>query len=232
MDKGTRTSNLFDAREHALYIMNIHIKKIYNNNQKKNEIISSGGFTLVEVLIATAIFAIAITGIITVATQGGLNTASAKNRLIANYLAQEGIEIVRAKRDSYVLSDSTSYENGWNNFIASLSSACTGPCDIDVRSLRNLGPQGSLSFAPCISNGAGASTCTFYYNSDGFYVHENGTTIDGTITPFTRELTFAPYHSGTSTTELEVTSNVTWKEGQTTQLLSMNESLFDYYASQ
>ncbi len=211
--------------------MNTICKKIFNKEMyKKNRQKLSGGFTLVEVMIATAIFAIAITGIITVATQGGINTNSAKNRLIANYLAQEGIEIVRAKRDSFVLSDPVSYENGWYNFLSSLTSACTGPCDIDVRSLRNLGPQGNISFIPCISTSSGVSSCLFYYNSDGFYVHEDGTTIDGSATPFTRQLTFAPYHSGTSTTELEVTSNVTWKEGQSTQLLSLNESLFDYYA--
>ena len=202
--------------------------KIFNNKKIYKTKKASAGFTLVEVLIASAIFAIAITGVITVAIQGGATISSAKNRLIANYLAQEGVEIVRAKRDSYVLSDSISYENGWNAFVTSLSSACTGPCDIDARSLLNLGPDASLSFVPCSVDSSGNSTCILNYNTDGFYVHSS----EGTVTPFTRQLTFAPYRTGTSTTELEVTSNVTWKEGNSLQQLSMNESLFNYYSTQ
>lgn len=196
------------------------IKKILNN---KN---ITAGFTLVEVLIATAIFSIAVTGIITVAVQGSMNINNAKNRLIANYLAQEGVEIFRAKRDSYVLSNPTSYLDGWNAFVASLSRNCTGPCDIDVGSISNLGPTGH-DFIPCGDN---PSACVFVYNPDGFYVH--GTT--GTVTPFTRELTIVPYSAPGSDSriiELEITSTVTWMEGSSLQSSSVNESVFNWYTS-
>ena len=110
--------------------------------------------------------------------------------------------------------------------MTSLSSACTGPCDIDVRSLRDLSPGATLSFIPCDS-----TSCAFYYNTDGFYVHETGPAYDGTKTPFTRQLTFAPFSNASGVTELEVTSSVSWTEGRSTQMVSMNESLFDYYAT-
>ena len=194
-------------------------------NQKTFQKVSFG-FTLVEVLIAITIFTIAITGVITVAARGGLNINSSKNRLTANYLAQEGIELVRAKRDSYVLSDSTSYADGWNAFALSLTGSCTGPCGIDSNSMYNLGPTGP-GFISCASSGLGTSPCALFYNSDGFYVHGGV----GTPTPFTRQLTIAPYFTGTSTTELEITSTVTWNEGSVTKAISMNESLFNWYTT-
>jgi prepilin-type N-terminal cleavage/methylation domain-containing protein len=200
------------------------IDKILNIKTSK-----TSGFTLVEVLIATALFSIAVTGIITVSFQGGANIGNAKNRLIANYLAQEGVEITRAKRDSYVLSNSTSYSDGWDAFTAMISANCTGPCDLDVGNISNLGPTGN-SYLSCLSGGDTASPCLLLYNPDGFYIH--GTV--GTKTPFTRELTFTPYYAPGSTTqivELEITSTVTWMEGSKRQSVSVNESLFDWYAS-
>ena len=195
------------------------------NNLSKNFIKKiSGGFTLVEVLIATTIFTIAVTGVVTVAVQGSVNISTAKNRLIANYLAQEGIELVRAKRDSYVLSSPTTYTDGWNNFIQLLSEDCTGPCDIDASSITDLSPAGSTTFVPC---GDTLVACNLVYNPDGFYVH--GTT--GTQTPFIRELTFTPYYStGTQVVEIEVNSTVLWKDGSNPPI-TVNESLFNWYTS-
>ena len=210
------------------------IKKIFNTSifkksEKKSSLSFVAGFTLVEVLIATAIFAIAITGIITVSVQGSMNVNSAKNRVTANYLAQEGIELVRANRDSYVLSDPTSYQDGWNAFVASLNEDCTGPCGIDVGALSNLGPSGT-GYISCVPGGGGSpAPCLLMYNSDGFYVY--GTS--GTPTPFTREITFTPYYAPSAPSqvvELEITSTVTWMEGSTMQSVALNESLFDWYS--
>ena len=193
-------------------------KKV-DNGRYKNE----KGFTLIEVLVALTLFAFAITGVITTAVKSGININSAKNRLTANYLAQEGIELMRAKRDSYVLSSDT-YIQGWQDFTADITANCTGPCDVDVNSLANLVSTTGAGFYSCIPQ----SVCDLKYSSDGFYIH--GT---GTATPFNRELTITPFTNsgGTFPNELETTSTITWKEGVTTQSLSMNESLFNWYTT-
>ena len=190
------------------------------NTNKKNIHARTAGFTLVEVLVAIAIFTLAITGVITATVGSGININSSKNTLTANYMAQEGIELMRAKRDSYVIAGST-YVQGWQDFTTDVASECSGPCDLDVGSLQNLTPTSGRGFYSC----AVFSDCNLSYTSDGFYVHGSGTT-----TPFNRELTIVAFtNSGSVPTELQVTSTVTWKEGFITKSISLNESLFDWY---
>lgn len=83
----------------------------------------SGGFTLVETLVAISIFTMSILGLLIVLTNGISDTGYAKKKLAASYLAQEGIEYVRNQRDNAVLYDAISPSNGWDNFTnASLAS--------------------------------------------------------------------------------------------------------------
>ena len=63
---------------------------------------TSKGFTIVETLVAVTIFSFALTAIISVSAQGITNATRVKNRLTANYLAQEYIDYVRALRLSAV----------------------------------------------------------------------------------------------------------------------------------
>src|SRR3990167_10563893 len=82
---------------------------------------SKRGFTLVETLVAISIFTVSILGLLSVLSGGISDTSYAKKKIIASYLAQEGIEYIRNMRDNYVLYPS----NGtWNNFKAKLS-----PCN-------------------------------------------------------------------------------------------------------
>lgn len=70
--------------------------------QQKNK-----GFTLIETLVALSIFVTSVT-VLLVATGNGIqNTNAAQNRLTATYLAQEGVELVRAARDTYFMRENT-----------------------------------------------------------------------------------------------------------------------------
>ena len=83
------------------------------------------GFTLIETMVALAIFSVSIVSLIAMTSQGVANVSLAKNKLIASYLAQEGIEVVRNNRDSFgfdslnpdPLSGDLFYstDNGYNN---------------------------------------------------------------------------------------------------------------------
>jgi len=72
------------------------------------------GFTLVETLVAISIFTISILGLMSVMARGVSDTSYVKQKVVAGYLAQEGIEYVRNKRDTDVL-----YPGGgdWGIFV-------------------------------------------------------------------------------------------------------------------
>lgn len=61
------------------------------------------GFTIIETLVAISIFTTSILVLLAVLTQGISNTSYAKKKIIAGYLAQEGIECIRNTRDNYIL---------------------------------------------------------------------------------------------------------------------------------
>jgi Tfp pilus assembly protein PilV len=88
------------------------MKKIKLKNNK-----FSKGFTLVETLVSISIFTVSILGLLSILSQGISDTGYAKQKMIAAYLAQEGIEYVRNMRDTYVLYDSVDAQTGWNKFI-------------------------------------------------------------------------------------------------------------------
>jgi prepilin-type N-terminal cleavage/methylation domain-containing protein len=66
---------------------------------------NTAGFTLVETMVAVAIISVALGGPFMAATKSYTYTMDSKNRLIASYLAQEGIEYVRLLRDNIYLDD-------------------------------------------------------------------------------------------------------------------------------
>ncbi len=185
------------------------------------------GFTMVEVLVAITLFSIAVAGVITAAVQGGININYAKMRLTANYLAQEGIELMRAKRDSYVIDNSTDAATGWSTFATEALTNCTaaGPCDIDISDTSTTVLGGSaalgLRYIPCVAG------CEITYEGTagalGYYSHSSL----GTPTPYTRRITVAPYPL--SPNELQITSTVTWLEGTSQQSVIVSESLFNWY---
>ncbi len=190
------------------------------------------GFTLVEVLIAVTIFSIAVTGIITATVQSGMSINDAKYRTEANYLAGEGIELVRAMRDSYVLANLVP-SDGWTHFIDDFYTVCSGPCDVDAFNDLNsssalIHANNGTSIIPCVQS-TGYNTCQLNYDTTtGFYKHNFNSV---SLSPFTRTITIPPLPVGATTTnELQLTVTVSWKEGVSTQSVTMNESLFNWYS--
>ncbi len=90
-------------------------------NYKKNNM--RGGFTLVEALVAIAIFTTSILALLSILSPGIASTNYAKQKIIASYLAQEGVEYVRNIRDSMVLSNADATD-GWIEFLAMTFPLC------------------------------------------------------------------------------------------------------------
>lgn len=93
--------------------MELFFKKINKLNK---------GFTLVETLIAISIFSMTIVTMMSILGSGVSDTNYAKRKMIAGYLAQEGIEHVINMRDTDVITDSV---NGWSKFESDVSSITT-----------------------------------------------------------------------------------------------------------
>ena len=140
----------------------------YKAIQKKH---TSGGFTLVETLVALSIFVTAVVALISLTGTGVANTNFAQNRMQAMYYAQEGVELVRMMRDSYFIEGNKKFESGITTVkpdmdalalypgsstattIAPLGNCKNGNgntgseqgCDIDVKNV--VGNNGALGFA-------------------------------------------------------------------------------------
>lgn len=70
---------------------------------KKKIKTTENGFSIIEVIVAIGVILIAFTGMLTLINRSLAFHDLAYSRLIASYLAQEGIEIVRNIRDNNIL---------------------------------------------------------------------------------------------------------------------------------
>ncbi len=191
----------------------------------------SGGFTIIETLISITLFSIAVTGVITVAAKGGVNSIALKNRVTATYLADEGIELMRGMRDTEVLRN-TLPSDGWFRFVTDAVSKCsTNPCDIDGANSAHPTSPIYPQFDNFVTSGAVTLTVggvaglyyPLYYDSmTGFY---GDSFIPNGATPYYRALKVV----STPPNEMQVTSTVVWKEGATLQSMSQTESIFNWY---
>lgn len=175
------------------------------------------GFTIVETLVALAIFSSSIVFLIVVSSGGVSNTTLAKSRLTASYLAQEGIETVRNIRDTSVISDPSGA--GWDTFLANINS-CGGTlgCNIDPSTLD-----------VCICTG---STCNIPYSgASGYFGYDQSDSCDlpsGAVSsPFTRTI-FVLEIPETVADDVLVTSKVTWYQGLSEQSITYQNILMDW----
>jgi len=178
-------------------------------------------FTLVETLVAISIFTMSILGLLSILSQGITDTTYAKKKIIAAYLAQEGIEYIRNMRDTFVLYDPTDSQTGWNSFKSKLiNSACqagTG-CYFDDRNLNYANPSqpmAGITVAPC------GSSCPniLYDNTTGKYSYALG--MDS---GFARKIQI----SQISADEIKISSTVYWMQGSGSYNMTFSENLFNW----
>jgi len=80
------------------------------------------GFTLLEMLISLVVIAVGVLGVFSAISKYSQNTQTEKENLVASYLCQEGIEIVKNRRDTNWITGAA-----WNAGLTN----CAGGCEAD-----------------------------------------------------------------------------------------------------
>jgi type II secretion system protein I len=165
----------------------------------------TGGFTLIETLVAVTILAVAIVAPMSLATQSLSAAYYARDQMIAFHLAQEAIETVRAVRDENILTSEA-------DLLAGIPAGGT-PFVVDSRDNEIvICNQGSPAQCPVLRIPESINDPIFYAYRDV------GSTEDIYITPLGwvdtrfRRTIQAELLAG-STDEIKVTVTVSWQTG-------------------
>ncbi|MFT6361578.1 MAG: prepilin-type N-terminal cleavage/methylation domain-containing protein [Candidatus Paceibacteria bacterium] len=165
------------------------------NKKQKNS-----GFTLIEMLVAVFIFTVSLTALMSITSRGLKASRQAQNQVIGNYLALEGIEVVRNIRDTALLS--LNDVGTWQNVFD--QNECLSQIGINSSCQFTLGSNIVLS--PC-------TTCNVYFSETDFAYRHNQS--QGYVdSGFTRRIKFTAVPSNDS--EIIVTVVVEWDGGEVT----------------
>ncbi|MEI7765199.1 MAG: prepilin-type N-terminal cleavage/methylation domain-containing protein [bacterium] len=187
--------------------MTINIK----NNKK--------GFTLIETMVALFIFSVSIMTVMSVLSQGISSTNYAKNKIVAEYLSQEGIEYIRNIRDTYQLYSSDA-NTGWGLFVQKLQGHGCREKGCYFDNDENKLEQGEMPITGISFYSCGDKCPNFLYSpSTGKYNY-----YDGDTSVFSRKILVNQIDDD----NLKITSEVTWKSGNQTGTISFSENLSNW----
>lgn len=208
------------SMQKAVCRMQILLRNIYAAYRLPPTAYHIRGFTLLETLIAVSILALAVSGPLFAASRAIVAAQTARDQLTASYLAQEGVEYVRAMRDNiyltyYRASGSNISDDAWTDFISgssagSITSCKATTCTLDPQ--RTMGTGSNLALTTC-----SAGSCGPLYLSSGLYTQQ----AVGTLTPFTRTIQVTEV----SSTEARVVSSVTWTFHGRSYTVSVRDNL-------
>ena len=184
-----------------------------------------GGFTLVETLVAISIFTVSILGLMSVLTSGIANTNYAKKKMIAAYLAQEGIEYVRNIRDTFVLFGDNSSPN-WNQFRNAIDK-CGNPgipknCYFDEQNLNFSDPSMPITKISIQSCDGNSCPVLLYNSNTGKYNYD----ISGENSGLVR--TIQAVYQGNPNDSVKILSTVSWSQGSGNYSITFSENLFNW----
>ena len=199
-----------EVKKIKMQTVNIKIQNASLRNQEKSSIIQSGnisinkrgnkgGFTIIETLVAVTVLMIAVSGPLVVASKGLTTALYARDQVIASYLAQETMEMIKNIRDNNL--GAVNNPKAWLTSIRG-NDQCQDASDACV-----VGPF-STAYSICVP-----TTCAVHYDKLTGYTHN--TNASKTIFKRYYYLT-APgvedYCISTAT-ECQVHVVVSWNEG-------------------
>ncbi len=188
------------------------------------------GFTLIEALVAVTIVTFAVTGPLFTANRAIVAAQNTRLQLTASYLAQEGVEYVRAMRDDTYLA---AYQRGgpnvsrdaWSEFINGLSAGSITQCRTDTCMLDPTLPMGVGAIGSNNSLQTCSGSCARLYiaNNGTSNIYTPRTDLGGTITPFTRTIRVDDIL--TDTNDKRIVSTVSWNFHGTPYSMTITDHL-------
>lgn len=168
------------------------------------------GFTLIETFVAISILLISLSGPLSIAAQALRSAYYARDEITAFYLAQEGLEYVRAVRDqNYLHSPAQPWLTGVDDCESPAGAASPPACQVDFP---------NFSHSVCVGG-----TCTpLLIDSNGLF---NAST--GNPSAFTRTLTITEV-AANPTGEVVVGVRVSWVSAGISRSFQLSEHLFDW----
>jgi prepilin-type N-terminal cleavage/methylation domain-containing protein len=174
---------------------------------------NNAGFTLIELIISILILSVAVVGIFSAFSAAVILTADQSDRLVATYLAQEGMEIVGNIRDTNWLKINKDPLAGYTWVDTLNNCAQSYGCEVDYTT--GTGVSGAWAVTP--------SATGDYLNKDtnDFYYYDAG---NPSPTKFKRKIIITCLPSGNCATDhiLKVVVDVSWK--QKANILNLNPS--------
>jgi prepilin-type N-terminal cleavage/methylation domain-containing protein len=187
------------------------------------KITTKSGFTLLETIVAIAIFSVSILAMLVTLSQNISNTNYAKRKIIASYLAQEGIEYARNMRDTYVLYDAAGSQVGWDKFKDKLKNNSCGQstgCYINDQGLDYTSPDQPMTQISVTSCPSGCPVLS-YNSATGKYGYAAG----GVSSDYVRRIRIL---SEPSANEMKIASDIFWTQGSGTYSMTLSESMFNW----
>ena len=176
---------------------------------KKN---NSSGFTIIEAMIAAVVISVGLIGVLTLCTISMKFGRISLNRVIAANLTQEGIEVIRSKRDNHWLNG----DDPWNNPPFNV----TGGCDEGIVVWNTLSGEWDW-------NAAIASQYDGSYSQVGFYLDANGRYIQGSGSPQTNFYRIIEIYDDLPNAR-RVVVKVKWDEGNKFYEIQTEDWLYDW----
>jgi hypothetical protein len=169
-------------------------------------------FTLMEAIVAIFVITTGVVGVYSLVTQTISSATFSKDKLIAAYLAQEGIEIVRNIRDTNWL------EGGTNPWYEGLTGCSTG-CEVDYYCTTVVDPDSTNPPSHnCLASYGGGNFLKL--DANNFYNYATGTE-----TKFKRKITIG---AGPITDSLNIKVEVFWQEKGKPYKVEAQENLYNW----
>jgi prepilin-type N-terminal cleavage/methylation domain-containing protein len=157
------------------------------------------GFTLVETLVAISVLLLALAGPLSIAADALSGAYYARDQITAFYLAQEGVEYVRAVRDENYLAG-----RAW---LTGLDTCVSGTCVVDFPNFTHASCTGSCP--------------PILINSSGLFNQANGTP-----SLYTRGVSLQPVDADDH--EMRIVVTVSWRSGVINRSFEIREYIFDW----
>jgi len=189
------------------------------------------GFTLIETLVAVSIFTTSVLALMVVLSNNLSNVNYAKRKLIATFLAQEGVEYMRNMRDTYLLylpPSAPEGDNGWNSFVVKISDCDMWEgkaCYFDNTAINFADQSQPIIDIPIILCPSQICPELKYTASSGKYDYNTNT---GVNSGFVRKIEISDVNNNVNSDEIEVISTVYYAIPSGVKSISLKENLFNW----